>query len=229
VEEQFYLIFPFIIILLPKDLIAKIFFGAIVTALVWRIISVNSPALVNDPNRWSSRFPLSAFDALFGGALLAYFKVHHYVRIYKFFSYKAIPFLLFFLIALTTLLTVQQDAYWTDLFLRLNCTLIGIITIGYAVTIGYKGFARWFLEQPAVIFMGKISYGIYLFHPFIQELYFQYFPIKKLEQLCTLVPKLQYNIYIPHFIILFIFTIVISVISFFLFEKRFLKLKRYFI
>ncbi|OQP66891.1 hypothetical protein A3860_00540 [Niastella vici] len=229
VEEQFYLIFPFIIVFVPKEFFLKIFIGAIVIAFAWRFISINSSVFESYPNKWSSRFPLSAFDALFGGALLAYFKVHHYIKTSKFFSLKIVPVLLFSLIAITIFLTVQQEAFWTDLFLRLVCTFIGIITIGYAIIIGYSGHVKRFLEHPAIAFMGKISYGIYLFHPFVQEIYFQYFPIKKLEELCKLVPKLQYNMYLPHFVILFVFTILISVISFFLFEKRFLKLKRYFI
>lgn len=229
VEEQFYLIFPFIIVLIPKDYFFKIFISAIVIALVWRYISITSLLFQSYPNKWSSRFPLSAFDALFGGALLAYFKVHYYVKTCKFFSLRILSVLLFFSIAIALLLTVQQEAFWTDLFLRLISTIIGIITIGYAVTIGYKGLFKRFLEHSKIAYMGKISYGIYLFHPIIQEIYFQYFPIKKLEQLCMLVPKLQYNMYIPNFIILFIVTILISVISFSLLEKRFLNLKSYFI
>lgn len=229
VEEQFYLIFPFIIVFIPRGYFLKIFIAAIVIAFGWRLIAVTTPALQSDPNRWSSRFPVAAFDALFGGGLLAYFKVHHYIRTCKFFSLRILPVLLFSLIATALFLTIQQDAFWTDLFLRLVSTFIGMIALGYAVTIGYKGLFKRFLENSKIAYMGRISYGIYLFHPFIQELYFKHFPMEKLERLCRHVPKLQYNMYIPNFVILFTVTILISVTSYSLFEKRFLNLKRYFI
>lgn len=73
------------------------------------------------------------------------------------------------------------------------------------------------LDSKPFDFIGKISYGIYIYHPLVIFFYVKYFG--------TFTNDKWYN-YIIIFLLIIITTFFISYISFNFFEKRFIKLKQ---
>lgn len=76
-------------------------------------------------------------------------------------------------------------------------------------------FLKMILENKVLIYLGKISYGLYLFHPFIA------FTYKRLK-----LPPVE-NLFLK-FILFSLILITVSSLSWFLLEKPVNKLKRYF-
>ena len=85
--------------------------------------------------------------------------------------------------------------------------LVGFIALNKSNQFG-------FLKSKFLVYTGKISYGLYIYHPFVFYFNHMYFTVNKL---------------VVNFCLCFGLTYVISSISFYLFEKPMLNLKYKFI
>ena len=72
--------------------------------------------------------------------------------------------------ALSMLWLMPSYAMTSVLLFRLNVAVLALALIDRA-SLGIGGPARRLLENPALIYVGQISYGMYLFHLFIPDLY----------------------------------------------------------
>jgi len=54
--------------------------------------------------------------------------------------------------------------------LRFLFNVMSFWVLGWAVIFGYNGFFKRALEWPPIVYVGKISYGIYLYHFFVPPL-----------------------------------------------------------
>lgn len=223
VEEQFYLFFPFFVFFVGKKWI-PVFLGiGIVGSVVGRFLATavyhNTPAY--------ALMPL-CLDSLFMGVLLAYFKTFHVQRLQSFFQKKRLIAGGILLATLCLfLLCYKQNELFIYSFFRLSGSVLGFFVIGFSVMVCYRGTIKLFLENRFIAYLGKISYGLYLVHPFVEKIYYTYTAKNAVRNfLISLNQPLISNRYLIDFIFLFTATVAISYLSFEYFEKRFLKLKR---
>lgn len=217
VEEQFYLIWPCIILFSPKKLLLPIIVLAISIAPVFRLVTT-----ILDFNQvaiWV--LTPSSFDTLGLGALLAYLTYERKdISISK--SNVIRVFLLIGLPA-TIILQILGSVDSNNLLYNvLGDTAVGL-TFAWLVanaSIGFKGFTGKLLESQPLVYLGKMSYGIYLIHAAIPSVYLTLVDI-------TGFPKE----YIPTRIVLILLTIstlILATLSWVFLEKPINELKRNF-
>jgi len=220
IEEQFYLVFPFFILWLPQRLLKKFLIGGILLALVSRCFAVyifETPIAVYV-------FPFCCADALCIGALLAYMLVYENCLI-QFLKKKYLLWLSLFLFvfcAYRFLKISETDALAFVLF-RLSISGLCAWIIGIGITNQYSGFAKSFLEHKVIMYLGKVCYGIYLYHflaPFIATYLYDLYPIQD--------PFPRFLVLEKAFIY-FILTIVMAALSWQLIEQPVNNLKKRFV
>lgn len=225
VEEQFYLFFPLLLSFVPRRYFLYCLIGGISLSVIGRFLICFFK--VGDYHHITYSLMPFSLDCLFMGVLLAYLKVYHSQKAKQFFAKKLMIYASLIIAAIFTfaVCTGRETTVDNTLF-RFGGAVLGFLLIGFAAVKEFSGIGKWFLENKVIAYLGKISYGIYLLHPFVEKLYYQYFDNNKLK--ATLVnfhlPLLS-NRYIIDFFILFTLTILIATLSFQLIEKRFLKLK----
>jgi peptidoglycan/LPS O-acetylase OafA/YrhL len=166
IEEQFYLIWPLMVFLLKGRKLLIVIILMIFVALGLRFVSLKfaNPFLVDG---WLG----VQLDALAAGAAVAYTS-----RIYDRHVMQRWLSVAFFLGSASLLILVSRvgtQVFWTPkiwgrtwygplVMSILACTFSGAVGL---VAVGHR-WTRW-LEFRPLMSWGRISYGIYLFHPFI--------------------------------------------------------------
>ena len=159
VEEQFYLIWPWLIIFVPQRHVFKVIF----LSLLLGILSNFALKVIFPGNEFLDVLTPTCFDAFAIGGIWAYIKVYQSSRIDKL---KSI-FIKFGLFCL--LLYVMKESFNFEVFVP-NRTFISIVALALIIfAIEYKDTLvhRKIFENNYLMFIGKISYGIYLFHSII--------------------------------------------------------------
>lgn len=153
VEEQFYLLWPLVVLLLPSRAIG----GVVVTMLV---VGPLSRFVYPDP--YVEYLLPACLDFLAAGSLLAIVSAEFPPRVEGLLRISAAIGAMLFLLAL-----VLPDDLRTNLQ-RSGVMCISVFLVGGADR-GFSGLAgRMLLTQP-VIYVGRISYGLYLYHGFVTE------------------------------------------------------------
>ncbi len=155
VEEQFYIIWPWIILFIPTKHLFKVFLLIGVSAVAFRMIFLTvSP--------YQPVFPMlvlmpACLDSFAAGALLAY--LHYSGREnnqwLKWASLIAIPVWVLLILTNHHRSFIGLDRVFISLF---------AVTVIDIANRGYTGIAKLFLENRVVQYLSKISYGIYLYH-----------------------------------------------------------------
>ena len=218
VEEQFYLIWPFIILLTAKRHLKKIFLAAIVIGPLFRLCY-----LIIAPDKAytiGNLLTLAFLDSFSLGAILAYFthEEKRFKETKKLFISLCfwIGFPLFIVLLLMNLLHSFQifEGIFSTTIISLFCTWL----IARASK-GFSGIAGKVLEQDVLVYLGKISYGIYVYHlfmPLIMRRVFNYFGG-------------QYpNSLLIQFTLNVMATLIIAIVSYHLFENPINRLKKNF-
>ncbi|HLO49419.1 MAG TPA: acyltransferase [Kamptonema sp.] len=177
VEEQFYIFWPWLVIFLPKKALLPAIITLILGGPIFRLVGVifdfnlvllygSTPAVI---------------DSLGFGALLAYLKYRE--KRYSLFPYLhnrnpetssstqnivkiylsiGLPLLLFILFLNRIQYSQIMDVVFRDTGLALIFTWL---VAGAAK--GFSGIFGKILEFPAIVYLGKISYGMYIVHLFV--------------------------------------------------------------
>jgi len=173
VEEQFYILWPALILFAPRRLLLKLVISAIVIGPLFRVA-----AHFLDFN-WIARMTVlpASLDALGLGALLAY-SSHHagerpilIKRLKQGIYWLGVPGL----IALLGLQKLEDynlvgDVTVNSWFIEPVLWALMFVWVINRASLGFSGVGAKILEFKPLAYTGKISYGIYVYHPFVYAL-----------------------------------------------------------
>jgi peptidoglycan/LPS O-acetylase OafA/YrhL len=159
---------------------------------------------------------------------LAYF---HVVKKNTFSNYNKV-FGVFGLLAFGSLILGNVGVLPLIIDLR---TLMSMVTVGLISSILYHPntlFYKWILGNKPIVFIGKISYGVYLFHNFIPLLFNSFLHFWEKHYLSFSIINYNRHLYnqgTAFYFLCFLILIAFSTISFYFFERPVNLLKKYFI
>jgi peptidoglycan/LPS O-acetylase OafA/YrhL len=220
VEEQFYLLWPILLLVVSPRYHKKLIITTILVAIVFKLCN----AIINLHGSQVINYVLmpSCMDALCLGALLAYLKLNeptalkkilnkYYVPIIAAASYFAIAFLLPSVNMLSQTLS------------RFLTALTSFFIIGACIYNKGGGFSSW-LNASILQYLGKISYGLYLYHLILSTV-LKYWLGDAIRSLFPHSAFLQYNTFVLEAPVYFLLTVSAATLSYYLIEINFLKLK----
>ena len=208
--------------------IRRYLIAGVLFAIIGRIVLIS----VNNNLYEISAYTLMPFclDCLFLGVLLAYYKLYNNEKITSMLKKYPTNILLVLFIIVQIILQRFGWPLFNNAIGRLFASITGVILIGYSVLIGYKGWFQKVLENKFISYLGKISYGLYLLHAFVQVFYEKYLINNPLKlSLANLNLPIVSNRYLIDFVFLFAITVLVAHISYQYFEKSFLKYKSKFV
>jgi len=217
VEEQFYLLFPLLVLFVPNKYLFKIFILIVVIAVISKLIPY---LFVNDYTQIcyiANRSIPGCFDCFGIGALLAYYSSFEKDKLEGILKRRLFFFICFAIYIALTFVQYHKGNIITLLFWQLSSAMCCFWLIGTASLGEFKGAVKLFLENKVVKYLGKISYGIYVFHLFIPYLLFRF--------------GLKYYSFtgaiFVYAALYFLVTIGLSALSWHLYEHPINKLKKY--
>jgi peptidoglycan/LPS O-acetylase OafA/YrhL len=226
VEEQFYIIWPFLILRVPDRYLKRLFLGVIFLGPIFRLsfYFVHASGVISflakDPAQAIYPLPFSHMDAFALGAYISRFSIPQAKK----------QILIMLVLIPVTGFTAQYlatgeigaiSAFGYPLLLSNSFQYIwGYTLVNYFFALLIYGVARegWFvrfLEIRPARYLGKISYGLYVYHfPiiwFVAQTTESYFKDPYLKPLNALIA--------------FVTTVVIASLSYYLMERPILNLK----
>lgn len=208
IEEQFYLFWPFIILYFDRKNILRVCVSLIALGLLVRNLNPAVP--------FSYVFTFSRFDALAMGSIGAVL-----IRYHKEVLDRIIfPLLVFSAASVTFIILYSHNTgFGNPYFVRIGYTLFALffacIIIGSFDVSRAGTYMKEVFNFTPFKFLGKYSYGLYVYHWLLYKSVYAY--LEKRYQLP--------DICIIPFIILII---IISVVSYHIFESKFLAYKAWF-
>ncbi|MGN6533830.1 MAG: acyltransferase family protein [Ginsengibacter sp.] len=218
VEEQFYILFPVVVLLCRRH--SKVLFSLFIAIIIagysqiyFNVFNIEKYNYVGLPTNMS-------FLAL--GAIGALFTKKEYLS-EKFFSSRYIEITVFVVLIFSL---IYRNWHFKELLLP----LLNLYLVIKASSFSFKiKVLDKFLTSRKVIYVGRISYGIYLYHLLIGYLITTYLfdPIwfKIPFNSFGILSKLQYNAWIVKFPIVVLATILIASLSFHCIERPILRFK----
>lgn len=217
VEEQFYLIWPFLILFINKQYLKYVFITAIAIGIIssYFVLKVKIGPFL----------PFNCFDAFGIGGLYAYARQNtqncqRFERAIRLFApWLLIPYLFW-------KAAVYTHTDYGIFLLKTTESILCIWLIILVVNNKSDNVRKYLLENRILNFIGKISYGIYLYHPYF--FYADPYLIKFINTRFANYPALRdqltclNSLYIYHLIML-VFT---AWLSYLLVEKPILRLKK---
>jgi peptidoglycan/LPS O-acetylase OafA/YrhL len=226
VEEQFYIFFPFFVFFvntkyLPTILISFVLVGLFGRGLLYAYDTSNIS--------FSNFHTISCLDSLGIGGLLGYLSVYKVNWLRRIISKKTLfasSVLLFFLIMTFSFTVLPQSERYnvvSIVLMRFSFNVMSFWVLGWAVTINYSGIIKAILENRIVVYLGKISYGLYLYHLFVPQLINIVFKKFHITLISSAGPGSVISV-----VTYFATTIIIASGSWFLLENPINGLKKYF-
>jgi peptidoglycan/LPS O-acetylase OafA/YrhL len=171
VEEQFYLVWPWVIILVPRRWLAAAIGAAVLTGPLFRYwIFVNSQSGID-----TYVLPPGYLDFLGIGALVALALDRGLTteRLRVWLARLALPAALGSSVVVLRVGWLDGPIGFALRDLALALTLCWIVT---AASVGLRGWAGRVLASPPLVYMGRVSYGLYVYHPFMIVFYYRHVP-----------------------------------------------------
>lgn len=215
VEEQYYLFWPWVILLINRQYLLH-------AILIFIAIGFISQTIITDPDFGYMPTP-TCFDAFGIGAFISWIALYHPKHVRKMFLVFQVLAIISLVIFFTVIFVDHNYFIHQQRFLR---SIMGGCVISYIV---YKGESKrmnfsFIFNNRFLIFLGKISYGMYLYHvflpwdsPLLDKWFNQFLPAWAL-------PHLDSIIVVENLILLVLF----SWLSLKLYEEPINNLKRYF-
>jgi peptidoglycan/LPS O-acetylase OafA/YrhL len=170
VEEQFYLVWPLLVLFLPRRRLIPVLAVLISLAPAYRIWATFAEPQDLHGALWTSgTFTLSSLDSLGMGALLAVLFQSDAIkgRLRGWLNRIALPIGGLSLLGMLTLAYYGVNIGQVTFILGQTALAIVYCWLVASATWGFKGMAGYLLEWRPITYLGKVSYGIYVFHAFI--------------------------------------------------------------
>ncbi len=225
VEEQFYFVWPMLIFLTPREKFKQLYFTAIGLGFIFRLAITLIyrghllPFLLTDPQMAVNVLPFSHLDAFAFGAYITRFEIPR-PRL----QLVALTILVPAVGLLTDLLRkgtltfalgydLPMTGYYKEVW---GYTLLNYLFAVLIYNVARKNFLTGILEFAPLRYLGKISYGLYVYHygviAITSALFRRY--------------ELDYSLRSPQiFIASFAATLLIATLSFYLLERPIMNLK----
>jgi peptidoglycan/LPS O-acetylase OafA/YrhL len=162
-------------------------------------------------------------DALAVGSLLAYLKLNKRELLDRVLKLRWLPVAAlggYFLIVLMA----AGLPYLNHTLPRLLIAVFSFYLIGHAIYF-MKGRIGRLLDHPVIQYLGKISYGLYLYHMIVSSVLQEPFSEWMIQLKPSIPGWLYYNPYLVSFPLYLGLTVIVATLSYHLIEKRFLELK----
>ncbi len=206
IEEHFYLFWPFVIYYLSNKKIIISIIAIIAVSFLVRIFLIGHQYRV-------FYFTFSRMDELAAGAFLAVLEINKQLTS----KHSGIFLLLFLGVIIPTAILWAFSSGTGDPILQVFKYFLLAISyfslIAYVITIRNKHILKKILIQSPLSYTGKISYGLYVYHPMCFMIFRHFF---------------ETNFIIVNVIGSFLTAYIVATISYLFFESKFLKLKKYF-
>jgi peptidoglycan/LPS O-acetylase OafA/YrhL len=228
IEEQFYLVWPFVVLFLDKKWLLRVCLIMIVSAPIFRFwlfyyFQTDTPEV---GPRSAYNFTFARWDAIALGALLAImFHCENYFNWLKRNALKIMSVSLFFIliqIGVTRIFNPVGNG-GSELFNQTTSSVFFFSLVFFVVVKNNSWFVS-LLEFSFIRLIGKYSYAMYIFHLPIMIVWFSYFvPDYSGMSAASILIKVFYN-----YIIVFAISFVVSAFSWQFLELPLLKLKKHF-
>lgn len=217
VEEQFYLVWPWAMLFLPRRWLLPFLLTVCCFGPVWRLWASFHYA----PHDWNAAYTFTGgvADFLAFGALLA-LAVHGTRSREKLERMLTVVVLPIGAVVYVTLFFVRRtvDDHTPLALQNTGAALVFCWLIAFASR-GFKGRFGDVLEWRPIVYLGKISYGMYLYHFLVPLVFVRIAPHLGIE---------YHNSGFPNFVASSLVTVGIAAISWQFFERPINGLKRYF-
>jgi len=206
VEEHFYLFWPLIVYISSTKNLLRISIWICIIAIAIRYI-----LLIQNYDVFY--FTFTNMDSLATGAILGIIEVkRRSLTLKSFYKYSLLA---------VTLITIFIWGYWggqrNNIIQILKPTLLNALyfsLIGFVITLNEKNTLKISLSSPLSKYIGRISYGLYVYHPLCYSF---------------IIPTMEDKNLFFCLIICIAVSIIIATLSYYLFEQKFIELKRFFI
>ncbi|WP_088691514.1 MULTISPECIES: acyltransferase [unclassified Rhizobium] len=215
IEEQFYIAWPLVILLAPRRLIAPICVAVIAVSLAYRFCW----PLTGTASVARDLLPPASLDALVAGSLLAVHR-RRTERWPVWIGLSVVPLTVASIVVLwlkSLLMTPWLE--WLTWIGAEVLPLVPLVVLVGCCSSGMRGPLGRVLERPAMTAVGRMSYGVYLFHPLVLSL------VVKAQ---TLIPVNVSQQGPGRFVVATAATLVLASISWLTFEKPLNQFKRHF-
>jgi peptidoglycan/LPS O-acetylase OafA/YrhL len=210
VEEQFYLVWPAIILLVPRRFLTSVLLAGVLIGVLFRFV------IVTDVSEMGRLLMPGSLDSFCIGGLLAYGR-NEMTPWYKYYQSNQRCFIL---LAFVLIITVHLPAFRMLSAAQSSAIYLLLISIAFGILFNRVSYnietpvLKQILNNKGLLYFGKISYGIYLFHNFIPN--FNGLSFSGMPSF--------FSIYLTQLLRLVVL-LVLSTLSWFLIEKPFLSLK----
>jgi peptidoglycan/LPS O-acetylase OafA/YrhL len=162
VEEQFYLLWPGLILTVPRRWLLWVIVASIASGVLWRASAVT----VGYNGLGTILLPFGCSDQLGFGALLAYscWAGDPNMRKSRILN---VGFLLgiLLMVVLTALRVIMPATVW--IVVMPFATALGFAWLIGRAAQGFGGLGGVILNSAPLLYLGKISYGLYIYHAFV--------------------------------------------------------------
>jgi peptidoglycan/LPS O-acetylase OafA/YrhL len=168
VEEQFYVVWPLLVLFVPRRWLIPMLIGMISLASIYRLwASVHVPGDLVLGGYTSGTFTLAVLDCLGIGALLAILSEMDAtrLRVRRWLNRIALPVGGAGVLVLITIAYYHGDA--ANFVLGETFLALVLAWVVGTASRGFTGAPGRVLEWRPVAYLGKVSYGIYVFHAFV--------------------------------------------------------------
>ncbi len=217
VEEQFYLILPWVVIFVNKKYLRNIFLASIAVAIISKYI------ILFVMHRSFTMLVVNWFDAFGVGALYALVRSEGETN-YKSFDKK-------YLLALVVLMYIGwhlapiSGTPMVLMYTRFMDIILALACIIFVLNNRSKFISKYLLENRFLNLIGRISYGLYVYH-YVMEPPIQNFMDNYLSDHKNL-PTFCYNFYFTY-TLKYVVVFTASVVSYYAMELPLLQLKNKF-